>query len=242
MQLNGYITDRPVDVIASSKGYTTNPIVYTFGKEKSDSYMAIAQNDASYGTITTRDGIHWSSLANTSVNPANRIVWDGLKWIVTRSDSSDIVYSYDSQVYNTVDVSGSTIASIAYNGTIYVGIGKGGIFFSYDAVNWTQTSTLINNTSSAQIGKVVWNGSLWVVGGNGASYTLAYSYDGINWTGVADSSTLFDLSGGVVDIVWNGDIFVATGGNSSGYAIAISSDGITWTNTVGGTPYITIPP
>jgi hypothetical protein len=151
------------------------------------------------------------------------------------------VYSYDSQLYNTVDVSGSTIASIAYNGTLYVGIGKGGIFFSYDGVNWIFASSLINNTSSAQIGKVVWNGSLWVVGGNGDSYTLAYSSDGIHWTGVANSSTLFDLNGGVIDIVWNGNLFVATGGNSSGYAIAISTDGVTWTNSLNGTPYITVP-
>jgi len=163
-----------------------------------------------------------------------------LKWIVTRSDSSDILYSYDTQSYNTVDVSGSTIASIAYNGSMYVGIGKGGIFFSYDGVNWMFASDIINNTSSPQIGKVVWNGTLWVAGGNGSTYTLAYSSDGIHWTGVANSSTLFDLSGGVVDIVWNGNLFVATGGNSSGYAIAISSDGITWSNTLNGSPYITV--
>jgi hypothetical protein len=240
MQLSGYITDRPVDIIASARGYTTNPIVYTFGKEKPDSYLAIAKNGNNYGTITTRDGTHWSDLSNVSGNAPNRIVWDGMKWIVTRSDTADILYSYDSQTYNTSDVSGSTIASIAYNGVMYVGIGKGGIFFSYDAVNWIHTSSLINNASTAQIGKVVWNGTLWVVGGNGSTYTLAYSYDGIHWTGVANSSALFDLSGGVVDIVWNGNVFVATGGNLNGYAIAISTNGITWTNSINGTPYITI--
>jgi hypothetical protein len=82
---------------------------------------------------------------------------------------------------------------------------------------------------------------LWVACGNGTSYAIIYSYDGINWTGVSNSKTLFDVSGGAIDIVWNGNVFVATGANSSRYAVAISTDGITWTNSASGTPYFTIP-
>jgi hypothetical protein len=101
----------------------------------------------------------------------------------------------------------------------------------------------INNTSSTQIGKVVWNGSLWVAGGYGSTYTLAYSYDAINWTGVGDSTTLFSASGGVLDLAWNGSIFVAAGADPFGNVIATSSDGITWTKptmpTISTAPLIT---
>jgi hypothetical protein len=136
------------------------------------------------------------------------------------------------------------MASIAYNGSIYAGIGKGGVFFSYDGINWINSSSgtaLINNSSTSQIGKMIWNGSIWVAGGNGATCCLIYSTDGINWTAVSNSNTLFNQSGGVVDIVWNGNLFVATGANTSKYAIAISYDGITWSNTNAlGNSYFTI--
>jgi hypothetical protein len=245
MQTNGYVTDRSIDIIASARGYTTNDIVYTFGKEKVKSYMAISKNGSNYGTMATKDGKNWSTLDNSTTNVPNRIMWDGLKWIVTRSDNADILYSYNAETFSTSDVSGSTMASVAYNGTgMYAGIGKGGVFFSYDGIHWINSSsgtTLINNTDTAQIGKVIWNGTLWVACGNGASYAIIYSYDGINWTGVANSKTLFDVVGGAIDVVWNGNVFVATGANANKYAIAISYDGITWTNNSSATPYFTIP-
>jgi len=97
---------------------------------------------------------------------------------------------------------------------VYVGIGIGGIFYSYDGIIWYNSSSgtsFINNTSLPQIGKICWNGNLWVAVGNGGNYTIAYSYDGINWLGVSNSSTIFNASGGAMDIVWNGTQFVAVG-------------------------------
>jgi len=124
---------------------------------------------------------------------------------------------------------------------MYVGIGIGGVFYSYDSLTWYNSSTgtaLINNASAPQIGKVIWNGNLWVAVGNGASYTIIYSYDGIIWTGVAGSKTLFEGTGGAMDIVWNGSLFVVVGA-SSFHIIATSSDGINWSFSsvkVSGTP------
>ena len=58
------------------------------------------------------------------------------------------------------------------------------------------------------------------------SYAIAYSYDGINWTGVPNSATLFSQGGN--GVVWNGSLFVAVGqGPTDTYAT--SPDGITWT-------------
>jgi hypothetical protein len=89
------------------------------------------------------------------------------------------------------------------------------------------------NAGGTQVSKTV----NWVAVGNGASYAIAYSYDGISWTGVSDSKTLFDLSGGAIDMAWNGQVFVAVGANTNGYIVALSTDGITWTNSSSGTPY-----
>jgi hypothetical protein len=233
MQANSYITDRALDIIAISRGYAQNELVYTFGKNVNQTYMAAIGQGSNYGTSVSKNIRNWAPIANVSNSPPTRVIWDGFKWIVTRSDTADVLYSYNDAQASTFDVSNATLASIAYNSTLYVGIGKGGVFFSYDGIHWSNSASgtaLINNTSASQIGKVVWNGSLWVAVGNGASYTIIYSSDGINWTGVANSSTIFDSSGGAFDLAWNGTLWVATGSNSSGNLVAISYNGITWTN------------
>ena len=228
--LNIYITDAPNNIISNTNGYTNNDIVYTFGKSRDPGYMAVGGVANSYGTLYSRNTSQWTPIMNSSASVPCRIIWDGLKWIYT--DSSKIQVSYNDISFVPITVNSAVLSSIAYNAIMYVGIGTGGIFYSYDSLNWYNSSsgtTLINNQSGTQFGKVVWNGLLWVAGGNGASYTLAYSYDGINWTGVANSKTIFGFTGGVIDIAWNGTIFVAVGAGTN--IIATSPDGITWSNT-----------
>ena len=71
----------------------------------------------------------------------------------------------------------------------------------------------------------VWNGTLWVAGGLGTLNAVAYSYDGMNWTGVGpittgpSSTTTFCSS-----MVWTGQNFVGV----SNDVIIKSSDGINW--------------
>jgi hypothetical protein len=232
-----------MDILGLTNGYPITDTQYTFGNFKNRKYIAVSGNATTYGTSVTSNLSNWSTLNNTSSSIPSRIMWDGVKWIMTRSDTNDLLYSYNAETYTAVDVSSSTIDCIAYNNSVfpgvirYVGIGKGGIFASMDGVHWTLSSTLINNADTPQIGRVIWNGKLWVAVGNGASYAIAYSYDGISWTGVSNSKTLFDLSGGAIDVAWNGKVFVAVGANSVGYIVALSTDGITWTNTLSGTPY-----
>jgi hypothetical protein len=115
---------------------------------------------------------------------------------------------------------------------MYVGIGGYGMFYSYDGIHWNMSasgSNLIHSNATTQKARVIWNGRIWVVCGDGASYTILYSLDGIHWTGVANSRTIFDVSGGAMDIAWNGRVFVATGVCANGYAVSTSSDGINWT-------------
>jgi len=234
MQSNSYITDGALDILAMSRGYTQNETVYTFGKSRNTTYVATAAVDSSYGTISSSNLKNWSPLKNTSSTPPNNVVWDGTKWIVTRNDQYSILYSYNAESFTSVDVSGTKLRSIAKNSQLYVGVGSGGVYYSYDGINWnnsTSGSSLLDNmnTTTAQIGKVVWNGSLWVAVGNGTTYTIIYSLDGINWTGVSNSKIIFDIEGGGIDLVWNGTIWVGIGANSSGKLIATSSNGVDWT-------------
>jgi hypothetical protein len=225
-----YISDSPANIVSNTNGNTSNDIVYTFGKSKDAAYMAVGGITNNFGTLYSRNTSQWTPVMNTSSSVPCRIIWDGLKWIYT--DSSKIQVSYNDISFVPITLQSAVLSSIAYNNIMYVGIGTGGIFYSYDSLNWYNSSTgttLINNQSGTQFGKVVWNGNIWVAAGNGTSYTIAYSYDGINWTGVANSKTIFNLTGGGIDLIWNGFIFVAVGAGA--IIIATSSDGITWSTS-----------
>jgi hypothetical protein len=65
--------------------------------------------------------------------------------------------------------------------------------------------------------------NIWVAGGNGTN-SLAYSFNGINWTGITSGATNFTT--GATCIAWNGVRFVATGSGTN--SIAYSSNGINW--------------
>ena len=62
----------------------------------------------------------------------------------------------------------------------------------------------------------------WVAVGD-APTTIAYSSDGINWTGLG--ITIFSTEGN--GVAWNGSLWVAVGGGTN--TIAYSSDGSNWT-------------
>jgi hypothetical protein len=63
---------------------------------------------------------------------------------------------------------------------------------------------------------------MWVAGGSGTN-ALAYSYNGINWTGLG--KTTFSIG---YTVAWNGSMWVA-GGEGSVNTLAYSYNGIVWT-------------
>jgi hypothetical protein len=67
---------------------------------------------------------------------------------------------------------------------------------------------------------------MWVAAGSGSAHVLAYSTDGITWTGFG--TTLFGAFGNGRAIAWNGSMWVA-GGDGATNNIAYSTDGTTWT-------------
>jgi hypothetical protein len=78
-----------------------------------------------------------------------------------------------------------------------------------------------------------WNGNMWVATGISQALTgntLAYSYDGINWTGLGNTT----FTQAALGVAWNGIMWVAMGDDTtiSGASIAYSSDGINWTQVL----------
>ena len=136
-----YISDRPTSILASSRGSNSYNTVYSFGKGRNTTYMALAGNTSSYGTSVSRDARYWSALNNTTASIPSRVYWDGLKWIALNDNTNDLLVSYDTTSFVTGDSSNSTISSIQYNGQIYVGVGKGGLFYGYDGIHWIQSAT-----------------------------------------------------------------------------------------------------
>ena len=95
---------------------------------------------------------------------------------------------------------------------------------AYANANDIRNLTVLGKTIFSTSGNAVaWNGTMWVAVGNGTGNTIAYSYDGITWTGL--STSIFSTSGN--GIAWNGKMWIAagTGTNRLGY----SYDGINWT-------------
>jgi hypothetical protein len=92
--------------------------------------------------------------------------------------------------------------------------------FSYDGINWKGLGLNIFGT---RCNAVVWNGRLFVAGGNGAVNTLAYSFNGVDWVGLG--TTIFTTE--CLCVKWNGRMFVAGGTGASTWAV--SDDGISWT-------------
>ena len=108
--------------------------------------------------------------------------------------------------------------------------GQGGNTLAYTSVlngssGWTAITGVFGTGGAGAAYGIAWNGNTWVAVGqpSGPSTAyIAYSTNGINWTGV--SRTPFTQIG--LGVCWNGVRFVASG--KGGNSLAYSADGINW--------------
>jgi hypothetical protein len=176
------------------------------------------------------------------------VAWNGRMWVAGGVADPFIAYSYDGIHWSpATSMGGMTDAQgVAWNGRIWVAVGAGTneISTSPDGINWAAADTsdgLVNGYA------VAWNKPYLgytnieqptIVLGDGSYNTMAYSPDGIRWTGDAGGlgKLMFDGSGSRA--AWNGSLWVAVGDPSgTGSPIAYSRDGIAWTdvsNNAGG--------
>jgi hypothetical protein len=176
-------------------GYEVNPIAYSY------------------------DGMNWTGVGYSVFTTVYGFAWNDSMWIAVGNGANTIAYSYDGITWTGL---GTTIFSISgraveWNGSMWIAVGDGAntISYSYDGINWTGLGNIIFVDSNGNSGiglTIAWNGFMWVAGAAGGGYsltnTLAYSYDGMNWTGLGNTFSSVVISS-IVSIAWNGFMWVA---------------------------------
>jgi len=124
----------------------------------------------------------------------------------------------------------TTGKSIYWNGSRFVAVGEGTntLAHSTNGINWTGLGDATFSTSG---NGVAFNNlrphtidippNVYIATGQGTN-TLAYSVDGINWSGLGN--TIFSTAG--IDAAWNGVMWVAVGEGTN--TLAYSFNGINW--------------
>jgi len=180
-------------------------------------------------------GITWTPSANSSTvfsTCANNAVWNGKLWVAVGQGGNTIATSVDGNVWTG---RGSYIFTVAGQGiawspqlALWVAAGQGtnSLAYSADGVYWTGLGTTMLSSGA----DVQWNGTIWsAVGGlNATNKSIAYSYDGKNWSNPTQTN-LFDISG--IKTAWNGYFWTAIGSSTPAnniYNIGTSVDGIYW--------------
>jgi len=123
--------------------------------------------------------------------------------------------------------------SVSSNNGIWIitGTGTNSHVYAYQSNGPWNVFPVANFFSTGAYG-VAWNGTTWVMVGQGTTNTQITSSNGVVWIGRGIS--VFSSAGYSVN--WNGSIFLATGTGTN--ITAISSDGLTWDIT-GKLPFST---
>jgi len=225
----------------------------------SPSIMIILGRDSrSQICFSTNGGISWSTCTmgstftnNTSLSYgiARNAAWNGSYWIATGYGYNSLAYSADGITWRGVEpmrifnvgnsgrITYGGAYGIAWNGVMWVASGYSlicSLAYSKNGTTWAPCANDPFANSGGGYGtSVAYNGTIWVAGGAGfaPAATLAYSYDGMNWTAV-DSSFNYTLDPGCTSVTWNGNMWLATGGEGNGLGgnnFAYSYDGVRWT-------------
>ena len=216
-------------------------------------WLAAGYSGTSVTIVRTNDGINWvtdisgSAIFNQNTkfayNP-NTSMWVALA-------SSQMYYSYDASTW-TPSPSGIIFqygpgGDLAFHGTTWVAV-NAGTAYSFDGINWTvsNSANTVWEATNLYLGpvSVATNGSMWVGTGvkiGGASFSIAYSYDGINWQPAETTQPIFNTGAygqnRAIDVAWNGSYWIAIGSQVYNQTMAISYDGVTWTELVSHSDY-----
>jgi hypothetical protein len=210
--------------------------------------VAIQQPTLAFGSGTNTiaysyDGISWRGLGLTVFTSTGYCgCWNGTIWVAggVSSGVGVLAYSYDGINWTIASQSILTtiVWSVAWNGTLFVAVGGGSspIAYSYDGIFW-QTSSSAAAVGFTTAYCVAWGQKYFVVGsgGSGTTNNMAYSTDGITWTGYTlVTSTTYDIR----SIICRQSLWVLVGqsgpsNNSMSYWATIPTAGANWTAGTG---------
>lgn len=157
------------------------------------------------------------------------IAYNSYTFIGVGSTKFNLAVSQDGMSWTPIPFFKTLNANISRAGTWgnnmwLVGCDNGQIYFTRDPYARSGWALVNNQVFTSIVGSIKWNGHMFVAGGFAGTNTLAYSFDGLNWTGLGTATFSSDVR--VVD--WNGFMWVAAGTATSN-RLAYSYNGITWT-------------
>ena len=166
-----------------------------------------------------------------------RLQWNGKLLVLTsRGGTNTLGYStngvnwttngatvFPTQQWGTLDWNGLTFLAGGFSST-------NGLAYSFDGILWSGlgqtviTQPYVIRSNILRPHSITYQRNLTIAAGNGTTNTLAYSLNGINWTGLG--TTIFS-SNNNPQVAYNGRLWVGVGG--TGNTIAFSNNGISWT-------------
>jgi hypothetical protein len=200
--------------------------------------------------LYSHDGFNWynSVINGTTFSIYYTAAWNGSMWLVGGTNQSPyIAYSYDGIIWDTANVINppafptTTINGITWDGNKWIAVGDlGTIYYSYNGFEWTISSTI---PTPDDLFGVAWNknlGSVYIQQpvislGEGDRNSIAYSLDGIKYTGLGSDNNNLPRRGYAA--AWNGNMWVAVGEGGI-TTIIYSYDGIEWIPIVDANTYI----
>lgn len=167
------------------------------------------------------------------VNNAGRVTItnDGNKFVLLTIYNGTIYSFYSEDGINWTSVTPVGMAgeptSIEYKQGIFVASSTGGLYYSYNGVNWQRTIT--NHMNRVKY----LNGRFLAVGASGKSY---YSFDGINWTAMSISNAIpGDIATATyLDVTYGNNCYIMTSPKDDANTnnTLVSYDGFTWSKVI----------
>jgi hypothetical protein len=172
------------------------------------------------------NGLSWIGSTLSHFIGGGSAIWNGSVFMITPGTSGNAFYSTTgtswTQMNSGLSNADGCPASNGYTWTCPI-VGSPGLKYINQAnpetTAWTNISTSVFTTQGYC---VCYNGPIWVAGGVGGN-SIAWSNNGINWTGIGTAGTAI-FPNGCTTICWNGTRFVGLGGSYIGY----SPDGVNW--------------
>jgi hypothetical protein len=218
---------------------TTNIQKVAFGNNK---FIATGNNGSAW---YSNDGVTWTASSDkTALGTSNLsgLTFGNGKFFTTggSGNNKNWAYSTDGDIWTATGSADPDTGTnfnakgLAYGKGVYLIGGSGGrIAYSSDLASWTtlaaEATTFNKEGGNGFVNAIAFDDSKFVASGSDYGH-MAYSTDGINWTGIAQTEAIFN--GWINSIAYGGGRFVAVGavnGDSSGIAYASASDITNWT-------------
>jgi hypothetical protein len=216
------------------------------------SLLVVAGGAGPNPLVFSQDGQFWSISPDTAslITTCYAIAYNGVIWLAGGVGTNTVLSSSNGRTWSPNTQASDILIqcnAIASNEVLWVigGYGRNTfspipvMAYSYDGINWTAnigsiSTSIFNNGYCSSIAQ---NGSLWLAGAAvydtnpPPPYRVAYSLDGISWTGSSTASAYLD---NCFAIGWSGSLWVVGGDASSVGVILYSNDGRTWTKSTSG--------